>query len=89
MHIQDAAIYDVTFDVSTLSQQLEPAEDRVVENLRQLPAVSAICNAASFAGSPSESMRNIIGDATGKWPTHCHFHSEAHNPSNPISSLYN
>jgi sodium/potassium-transporting ATPase subunit alpha len=89
MHIQDAAIYDVTFDVSTLSQQLESAEDRVVENLRQLPAVSAICNAASFAGSPSESMRNIIGDATGKWPTHCHFHSEAHNPSNPISSLYN
>ena len=89
MHVQDAAIYDVTFDVPTLRQKLESAEDRVTENVRQLPAVSAICNAASFEGSPSESMRNIIGDATGKWPIHGHFHSKAHNSSNPFASLSN
>jgi sodium/potassium-transporting ATPase subunit alpha len=86
MHVQDVAIYDVTYDLPTLHQQLESAEDRVIENIRQLPTVSAICNAASFEGSPSESMRNIIGDATGKWSTHCHFYSEAHNSSHLFAS---
>jgi len=65
MHVEDAAIYDVTFNVPTLCERLESAESPVAENLRQLPAVSAICNAASFEGSPSDSKRNIIGDATG------------------------
>ncbi|KAI0290823.1 sodium-potassium ATPase [Russula brevipes] len=64
MHVEDAAIYDVTFDVSTLRQQLGSAQHLVAENLCQLPAVSAICNAASFEGSPSDAKRNIIGDAT-------------------------
>jgi sodium/potassium-transporting ATPase subunit alpha len=71
MHVEDAAIYDVTLNLSTLRQELESVQDLVAENLRQLPAVSAICNAASFEGSPSESKRRIIGDATGKGPTHC------------------
>ena len=71
MHVEDAAIYVVTFNVSTLRQQLESAEDLVAENLRQLPAVSAICNAASFEGSPSDTNRKIIGDATGKAPIRC------------------
>jgi sodium/potassium-transporting ATPase subunit alpha len=66
MHVEDAAIYDVTFDVQTLCERLESAENLLAENLRQLPAVSAICNAASFEGSPSDSRRNIIGDATGR-----------------------
>ena len=66
MHVEDAAIYDVKFNVPTLRQKLESAEDLVAENLRQLPVVSAICNAASFEGSPSDSKRKIIGDATGK-----------------------
>ena len=73
MHVEDAAIYDVTFNVPTLRQQLESAEDLVAENLRQLPAVSAICNAASFEGSPSDSKRKIIGDATGKGSFRCPF----------------
>jgi sodium/potassium-transporting ATPase subunit alpha len=68
MHVEDAAIYDVTFDVPTLRQQLESAEGLVIENLRQLPAVAAICNAAVFEGSSSDSKRNVIGDATGKEP---------------------
>ena len=71
MHVEDAAIYDITFNIPTLRQQLESAEDLVAENLRQLPAVSAICNAASFEGSPSDSKRKIIGDATGKEPIRC------------------
>ena len=75
MHVEDAAIYDVTFDVPTLRQQLESAEGLVIENLRQLPAVAAICNAAVFEGSSSDSERNVIGDATGKGPalTFAHF----------------
>jgi sodium/potassium-transporting ATPase subunit alpha len=66
MHVEDAAIYDTTFAVPTLREKLESAQSLVVENLRQLPAVSAICNAATFEGSPSDSKRNIFGDATGK-----------------------
>jgi sodium/potassium-transporting ATPase subunit alpha len=66
MHVEDAAIYDATFTVPTLRQQLESAQPFVAENLRQLPAVSAICNAAAFQGSPSDVKRQIIGDATGK-----------------------
>ncbi|KAH9965074.1 sodium-potassium ATPase [Russula compacta] len=64
MHVEDAAIYDATFNVPTLRQQLESAQPRVAENLRQLPAISAICNAAAFEGSPSDEKRQIIGDAT-------------------------
>jgi sodium/potassium-transporting ATPase subunit alpha len=66
MHVEDAAIYDTTFVVPTLLERLESAQPLVAENLRQLPAVSAICNAATFEGSPSDSKRGIIGDATGK-----------------------
>ena len=73
MHVEDAAIYDVTFNVPTLCQQLESAEDLVAENLCQLPVISAICNAASFEGSPSDSKRKILGDATGKGPIRCQF----------------
>ncbi len=66
MHVEDAAIYDATFTVPTLREKLESAQPLVAENLRQLPAISAICNAATFEGSPSDSKRNIFGDATGK-----------------------
>jgi hypothetical protein len=66
MHVEDAAIYDTTSNVATLREQLESAQHLVAENLRQLPTVSAICNAAAFEGSPSDMKRNIIGDATGK-----------------------
>jgi sodium/potassium-transporting ATPase subunit alpha len=66
MHVEDAAIYDATFSVSSLRERLQSASPSVAENLRQLPTVSVICNAASFEGSPSDSRRNIIGDATGE-----------------------
>jgi sodium/potassium-transporting ATPase subunit alpha len=66
MHVEDAAIYDIKFNVQTLSERLESAENLVAENIRQLSAVSAICNAASFEGSPTDLRRNIIGDATGR-----------------------
>jgi hypothetical protein len=87
MHVEDAAVYDVTLNLSTLRQELESIQDLVAENLRQLPAVSAICNAASFEGSPSESKRKIIGDATGKGPVHCLPQRESHNSSHPITCL--
>jgi len=62
MRVEAVAVYDdVTSDLPTLRQAPDWAE-----NLRQLPAVSAICNAAFFKASPSDSRRNIIGDATGK-----------------------
>ncbi len=75
MHVEDAAIYDVTFEVPTLRQQLESAQGLVVENLRQIPVVATICNAAIFEGSSSGSNR-IIGDATGKGPTFAHNSSQ-------------
>jgi sodium/potassium-transporting ATPase subunit alpha len=66
MHVEEAAIYDTTFTVPALRERLESAQPIVAESLRQLPAISAICNAATFEGSPSDSKRSIIGDATGK-----------------------
>ena len=66
MHVEDIGIYDTTYNLSTLNEQLESSPPSVAENLRQLPTVSAICNAAAFEGSPSDSRRNVIGDATGE-----------------------
>ena len=68
MDVEDTAIYDATFNVPTLRQHLESAQPLLAENLRQLPAISAICNAATFEGSPLDEKRHIIGDATGKGP---------------------
>jgi hypothetical protein len=49
----------------------------MAENLRQLPMIFAICNAATFEGSPSDLKWNIIGNATGKaigaWSAKKHF----------------
>ncbi|KAI9451513.1 sodium-potassium ATPase [Lactarius psammicola] len=64
MHVEDAAIYDVTYSVSSLRDSLDSAPHSVLENQRQLASVAALCNAASFEGSPSESNRKINGDAT-------------------------
>ncbi|KAF8263726.1 sodium-potassium ATPase [Lactarius quietus] len=64
MHVKDAAIYDVTFSISSLRDSLASAPHSVLENQRQLATIAAICNAASFEGSPSESNRKINGDAT-------------------------
>jgi sodium/potassium-transporting ATPase subunit alpha len=66
MHVEDAAIYDVTFSVSSLRDSLNSATHAVLENQRQLATVAALCNAASFEGSPSDSNRKINGDATGE-----------------------
>ena len=66
MHVEDAAIYDVTFSVSSLRESLDLATHAVLENQRQLATVAALCNAASFEGSPSDSNRKINGDATGE-----------------------
>ena len=65
MHVEDAAIYDVTYTVSSLRDSLDSAPHSVLENQRQLATVAALCNAASFEGSPSDSSRKINGDATG------------------------
>ena len=67
MHVEDAATYDVTFSVSSLRESLDLATHAVLENQRQLATVAALCNAASFEGSPSDSNRKINGDATGEY----------------------
>lgn len=66
MHVEDAAVYDVTYSVSGLRDSLDAAPHAILENQRQLATVSALCNAASFQGSPSDSNRQISGDATGQ-----------------------
>ncbi|KAH9059426.1 sodium-potassium ATPase [Lactarius deliciosus] len=64
MHVEDAAIYDVTYSLSSLRDSLDSAPHSIIENQRQLATVAALCNAASFEGSPSDSNRKINGDAT-------------------------
>ncbi|KAI0064852.1 sodium-potassium ATPase [Artomyces pyxidatus] len=65
MHVEDAAVYDASFSPASLREQIESSLDvGVVENLRQLPAVSAICNAATFHAATSEKEQTVIGDAT-------------------------
>ncbi|KAI0259575.1 sodium-potassium ATPase [Gloeopeniophorella convolvens] len=64
MHVEDVAVYDTTCDKQALRERVDAAPAAAAENLRQLAAVAAICNAATFEGSPSEEKRTIIGDAT-------------------------
>jgi hypothetical protein len=66
MHVEDAAIYNVTYSFTSLRDSLDAAPHSVLENQRQLATVAALCNAASFEGSPSDSNRKINGDATGE-----------------------
>ncbi|KAI0041569.1 sodium-potassium ATPase [Auriscalpium vulgare] len=64
MHVEDAAVLDVSFTPATLKDQLATGTAAITENLRQLPAVSALCNAATFEAGMGEKERTIIGDAT-------------------------
>ncbi|TFY54358.1 hypothetical protein EVG20_g9732, partial [Dentipellis fragilis] len=59
MHVEDAAVYDTSFVTSSLQETLKSAPKEVRENMRQLPAISAICNAATF-----QAEGHVIGDAT-------------------------
>jgi sodium/potassium-transporting ATPase subunit alpha len=67
MHVEDAAIFDATFTTGTLDATIKSAaEGNVKDNLRQLGAVAAICNAATFQADPAKPGERLIsGDATG------------------------
>ncbi|KLO07342.1 sodium-potassium ATPase [Schizopora paradoxa] len=67
MHVEDAAVFDTQFVPSSLRDALVTSTLQKRENLVQLPAISAICNAATMTnvGDASEtSGRQIMGDAT-------------------------
>jgi sodium/potassium-transporting ATPase subunit alpha len=67
MHVEDIAIYDTTFVTDSLESAIKDAGDSAAKyNLRQLGAVAAICNAATFQNDPTGEERLISGDATGK-----------------------
>ncbi|KZT39131.1 sodium-potassium ATPase [Sistotremastrum suecicum HHB10207 ss-3] len=69
MHVEDCAIYDQSYTSPEFIKRLEASSaDASGENLRQLAAVAAICNAAEFDQSKSSEKeageRAVFGDAT-------------------------
>ncbi|KAI0064776.1 sodium-potassium ATPase [Artomyces pyxidatus] len=64
MHVEDAAVFDASFSPKSLREQIESTPSTVSENLRQLPAISCICNAATFHAATPEKEEHVIGDAT-------------------------
>ncbi|KAI0036987.1 sodium-potassium ATPase [Vararia minispora EC-137] len=66
MHVEDASVFDVVYTPDSLKAALESEkETSVIENLCQLSAVAAICNAATFQTETSaKGERLISGDAT-------------------------
>lgn len=67
MHVENAAVFDTQFIPTSLRDMLVTSTLQKRENLIQLPAVSAICNAATLTnvGDASETTgRKIMGDAT-------------------------
>lgn len=64
MHVEDAAVFDTQFIPTSLRDMLVTSTLQKRESLVQLPAVSAICNAATMTnvGDASEMMgRKIMG----------------------------
>jgi hypothetical protein len=64
MHVQDVAFLDARFEVTKFGDRFACRDEDVLQNLRQIPAIGALCNSASFAGT-SENSSDVIGDATG------------------------
>ena len=70
MHVEDVAVYDQTFTPHTLRENIANASRTVKENLTQISAISAICNAAVISADTTEKEaveKQIIGDATGNY----------------------
>lgn len=72
MTVNDAAIFDTTFTPTSLDSILKSEKNGAAkDNVQQLAAVAAICNAANFQGTLKEgSERPISGDATGAVACH-------------------
>jgi sodium/potassium-transporting ATPase subunit alpha len=68
MHVEDAAVFDAVYSPDSLKSALEPEKGtHSVENLRQLGAVAAVCNAATFQGAENGLGERLVnGDATGE-----------------------
>lgn len=71
MTVNDAAVFDTTFTPAGLDSTVKAIQDGAVkDNIQQLAAVAAICNAANFQGAPKGVERVISGDATGSYIIH-------------------
>ncbi|KAI0045063.1 sodium-potassium ATPase [Auriscalpium vulgare] len=64
MHVENVAMLDVSFTPASLKDHLTTGTAAITENLRQILAVSALCNSATFEVGTGEKERTIIGDAT-------------------------
>ncbi|KZS91530.1 sodium-potassium ATPase [Sistotremastrum niveocremeum HHB9708] len=66
MHVEDCAVFDQTYTAPSFKSRVQAQSGtNAAENLAQLAAVGAICNAASFGAATSEKEeRPVIGDAT-------------------------
>lgn len=71
MAVEDVAIFDAQYTPQILKEQVSNSALAARENVAQIAAVSAICNAAVFqsgANGGSEKQleeRDVVGDATG------------------------
>ena len=67
MTVNDVAVFDTIFTPASLDSAVKSETNMAVkENVQQLAAVAAICNAATFQGASKEGIeRPISGDATG------------------------
>ncbi|OBZ79410.1 Sodium/potassium-transporting ATPase subunit alpha-A [Grifola frondosa] len=70
MHVENVAVFDEVLPYSRFQSVIADVGSKSAENLAQLGAVSAICNAATFGGSSDDNEKAgsqeqaIIGDAT-------------------------
>lgn len=73
MHVEDLAIFDSVYESNAFRTVITNSDPPVENNLSQIAAVGAICNAAAFdvdAASGSDEKRvqgkGIVGNATGQ-----------------------
>ena len=83
MHVEDISVFDSQFTPQTFLEAVNKSPQAAKENINQVAAVSAICNAAVLGGDAHDDdgdekrERLIIGDATGRHAPH----SVSHIPS--------
>jgi sodium/potassium-transporting ATPase subunit alpha len=70
MHVENVAILDAVYNSEGFRRTLPDAEPDIADNLSQVVAIGAICNAASFDNSsPLDKKTNeraVSGNATGE-----------------------
>jgi len=71
MHVENLAIFDLSFESRDFESVLSNAEPEVKANLSQVISIGVICNAATFKGdaptTEKSGEKSIVGNATGNY----------------------